>query len=177
MRSDSMTRLETPRLLLRTMHASDIDDLLNIFTDPNLMRMFNLESFSREQMDRWLQHNLAHQERYGYGLFSVILKNIGALIGDCGLEHIEIDNVDTVELGYDFHSTYWNQGYATEAATAVRDYSFKELHLPQLVSLIRVGNHASRRVAEKIEMHCAAEIIRNEQRYWKYSIARVDANG
>jgi RimJ/RimL family protein N-acetyltransferase len=156
------------------MRASDIDGLLSIFTDPNVMGSFNIKSFSREQMEMWLQRNLAHQEKYGYGLFSVILKSNDVLIGDCGLEHMMIGNVDMAELGYDFHSSYWNQGYATEAATAVRNYSFKELNLPRLVSLVRIGNLASRRVAEKIGMHLAAEIIRNDQRYWKYSIARVN---
>ncbi len=62
----------------------------------------------------------------------------------------------------------WNQGYATEAACAVRDYACQVLHLPQLVSLIRVGNLASQRVAEKVGMRCAAEITRYCHPYWKY---------
>jgi RimJ/RimL family protein N-acetyltransferase len=74
------------------------------------------------------------------------------------------------ELGYDFRSEFWNQGYATEAATAVRDYAFDVLKLPMLISLIRVGNLASKRVAEKAGMTLDEEYTRYGNRYWKYSI-------
>jgi RimJ/RimL family protein N-acetyltransferase len=74
------------------------------------------------------------------------------------------------ELGYDFRSEYWNQGFATEAATAVRDYAFDILQLPRLISLIRVGNSASARVSEKIGMRFEVEFDLNGISYWKYAI-------
>jgi RimJ/RimL family protein N-acetyltransferase len=98
----------------------------------------------------------------------VILKKTGELIGDCGLEQMK--GMGAAELGYDFRSAFWNQGYATEAAMAVRDYAFGVLRLPQLISLIRVGNLASKRVAEKVGMTLAEEITRYEYHYWKYSL-------
>jgi RimJ/RimL family protein N-acetyltransferase len=141
------------------------------------MESFGEAPFSREQMENWVKRNLAHQDHYGYGLFSVILKENGFLIGDCGLEHMEIDGVRAVELGYDFCSDYWNQGYATEAAGAVLDFAFHQLHLGELMSLIRIGNIASKRVAEKLGMGCAAEITRNGHRYWRFSIENKPADG
>ena len=163
-------QLETPRLYLRLMQASDVDDLLYIFGDPKVMASFGVATFNHEQMERWIQRNLDHQNQQGYGLFSVILKSEELLIGDCGLEHMEVDGVQATELGYDFRSDYWNQGFATEAASAVRDYAFKVLQLPQLISLIRVGNMASKRVAEKIGMQCPVEITRNGVPYWKFAM-------
>lgn len=150
------------------MLASDIDALLLIFTDPKVMAAFDHPPFTRGQMSRWLNRNLDHQKEFGYGLFSVILKETGGLIGDCGLEVME--NMGTAELGYDFRSDFWNQGYATEAATAVRDYAIDILKLPQLISLIRAGNLSSKRVAEKIGMTLAEEFTRYDIRYWKYSL-------
>ena len=166
-------RLETQRLLLRPMLATDLEALYGIFTDPRVMASFGVEPFNREQMQAWLQRNLDHQRQFGYGLFSVILKEDRTLIGDCGLENMELDGQAVAELGYDFRSAYWNQGYATEAARAVRDYAFDVLHLPKLVSLIRVGNLASRRVAEKVGMHFVEEFTRYETRYWKYSLENI----
>ncbi len=49
-------------------------------------------------------------------------------------------------------------------------FAIDKLRMPQLISLIRVGNNASKRVAEKIGMRCDAEIIRNGAGYWQYSI-------
>jgi len=165
------SQLETKRLILRPMLEADMDALHLIFTDPNVMAAFDGELLNREQMERWLQRNLHHQDEFGYGLFSVWLKGTGELIGDCGLEQMEVDGVQMAELGYDFRSDYWNQGYATEAALAVRDYAFDVLGLPQLISLIRVGNLASKRVAEKIGMELVDEFTRYNIRYWKYKMA------
>ena len=162
------SQLETKRLILRPMLGTDFDALLLIFTDARVMAAFNHPPFTREQMQRWLQRNLDHQNEYGYGLFSIILKETGELIGDCGLEQME--DQGAAELGYDFRSDFWNQGYATEAACAVRDYAFDVVKLPRLISLIRVGNLSSKRVAEKVGMALADEFIRHGIPYWKYSL-------
>jgi RimJ/RimL family protein N-acetyltransferase len=162
--------LETPRLQLRLMRSSDLDDLLKIFGDPKVMASFGGAVFNREQMEGWIGRNIEHQNKHGYGLFSVILKSEGLLIGDCGLEHMIMDGDQVTELGYDFRSDYWNHGYATEAAAAVRDYALDVLNLPSLISLIRVGNVASKRVSEKIGMRLVGEITQNGIPYWQYAI-------
>ena len=169
-RPDAMPWLETARLRLRPMVAEDVDDLLAVFADPKVMASFGGTLFDRQQMEGWVQRNLQHQAEYGYGLFSVILKAEARLIGDCGLEHMELDGVPAAELGYDLRSDYWGRGLATEAAAAVRDYAFGVLGLPRLVSLIRQGNLASRRVAEKIGMRPEADITRHGQAYWVFAL-------
>ena len=167
--------IETARLLLRPVRAEDAEDLLAIFADPKAMASFGGILFDRPRMDRWVARNLEHQERYGYGLFSVIHKADRLLIGDCGLEHQEIAGRREVELGYDLRSDYWNRGLATEAAAAVRDHAFGVLGLPRLVSLIRHGNGASRRVAEKIGMRHEADLVQHEVAYWLYALSAKEA--
>jgi RimJ/RimL family protein N-acetyltransferase len=154
------------------MLPSDVGDLLPIFSDPKVMASLGGVIFDRAQMEGWVRRNLEHQEAHGYGLFAVILQENNLLIGDCGLEVMEVDGATVAELGYDFRSDYWNRGYATEAATAVRDFAFQTLGVPQIISLIRVGNVASMRVAEKVGMQCVEEIARYGQCYWKYIITR-----
>lgn len=166
--------IETARLWLRPMQEDDFDALLRIFTDPKVMASFGGELFTPAQMHAWLDRNLDHQNQFGYGLFSVIRKTDGRLIGDCGLEQMTVDGEAAAELGYDFCSDAWNQGFATEAACAVRDYAFAELRLPQLISLIRVGNLASRRVAEKVGMQLMAEPERYGFRYWQFVLAHSE---
>jgi RimJ/RimL family protein N-acetyltransferase len=162
--------LETPRLLLRPMRGDDFEALYEIFTDPNVMAAFGGELFTREQMQSWLNRNLEHQAEYGYGLFSVIHKCDGRLIGDCGLEQMTVDGQPVAELGYDFRSDAWGQGFATEAAIAVRDYAFAVLGLSQVISLIRIGNVASQRVAEKVGMRQVAKFERFGHHYWRYAM-------
>lgn len=156
------------------MRADDADALLHIFSDPLVMAAFASAPFDRQQMARWVERNLDHQARYGYGLYSVILKANQLLAGDCGLTRMSIADRAEVELGYDFRSDYWNQGLATEAAIAVRDHAFAVLGLPRLVSLIRHGNLASRRVAEKVGLRFTADITHDGTAYWQYACSRDD---
>ncbi|MBA3045487.1 MAG: GNAT family N-acetyltransferase [Candidatus Thermoplasmatota archaeon] len=162
--------IETERLYLRLMKESDTDDMLGIFNEPKLMKAFGFESFSREQMIRWVSRNLQYQEKYGYGLFSVILKSNGKLIGDCGLECTTFEGNECIEIGYDFSSVYWNQGYATEAASAVRDFSINDLNIDSrlLCSFIRKINAPSIRVSQKIGMKKTKEYSQNGIEYYLY---------
>ena len=170
MKNKTTILLDSPRLKLRLMEQKDLNDLHIIFSDPKVMDCFKAPPLTIEQMQGWLQRNLDHQEEFGYGLFSVILKSENLLIGNCGLENMEVEGEQRTELGYDFRSDYWNQGFATEAASTVRDFAFNDLKLPGLISLIRKGNLASRRVAEKIGMQLEAEIDRYGNKYWQFSI-------
>ncbi len=175
MRQPISIPIDTPRLLLRPMVAADFDALLGIFGDPKVMAAFSEEPFTHEQMRYWLERNLRHQDEFGYGLFSVIRKADGLLIGDCGLEQMDVEGRRVAELGYDFRSDVWNQGYATEAARAVRDYAFNALGLTELISLVRQTNAASARVAEKVGLRRADEFERYGARYWRYELARGEA--
>ena len=126
--------LQSERLSLRTMTVGDTEPLMAVFTDPAVMASFGGDLFDREQMKRWVERNLAHQEQHGYGLFTVVLRRDGVIIGDCGLEHMEVDGSPEIELGYDLRSEYGGRGLATEAATAVRDHAFHDLGVERLIS-------------------------------------------
>ncbi|HVH15035.1 MAG TPA: GNAT family N-acetyltransferase [Candidatus Angelobacter sp.] len=118
-------------------------------TIQKVMASFDVASFDRRNIEQWFHRNLTHQADHGYGLFSVLLRQSGKLIGNCGLTLMLLDGVLIIELGYEFNSKYWNQGYATEAAVAVRDFAFRQLHLQTITSLVRVRNLAAMRVSEK----------------------------
>ncbi len=152
------------------MVESDARELLSVFGDPKVAASFGIIPFNRAQMENWVRGNLEHQSRFGYGLFTILLKDTGAVIGDCGLERMSVEGSEIVELGYDLRSDFWNRGFATEAATAVRDYAFLDLGIPEVSSLVRVGNEASRRVARKLGMRLGRRLVHDGRRYWLYSI-------
>lgn len=163
--------IETERLILRQMTEDDTDDLLLIFSDPKAMKYFNVV-FDRPRMEKWVAENLDHQKEHGFSLLSVVLKETGEVIGDCGLETDTIEGEFTVGLGFDFRHKYWNQGYATEAAQAVLKYGFDRLDLPKISDWIDPENAASQRVAEKAGMTVAKMVDRGGKTYALVSIQK-----
>jgi [ribosomal protein S5]-alanine N-acetyltransferase len=150
--------LETPRLILRPFRAEDVDLLAPLMADPDFMR-FSLGVYDREQTAAFVE-KLIGWERTGLpSQFALMARADDAFIGYCGFYHHPTEGIDDVEIGYRLHPGYWNRGLATEAARAVRDYGFRDLKLPRVISLVHPENVPSRRVAEKNGMSLEKEIL------------------
>lgn len=143
-----MTRfiLETPRLLLREIDISDMQSLAAILRDERVMYAYN-GAFSEEETEAWMQRQLQRYGEYGFGLWAVILKESGEMIGQCGITMQPYRDTLVPEIGYLFAYNHWHNGYATEAATACREYGFDVLKFGSLYSIIRDTNLPSQRVA------------------------------
>jgi RimJ/RimL family protein N-acetyltransferase len=66
-----------------------------------------------------------------------------------GVVGIDWRQPDAPELGYWLGVEHWGQGFATEAARAVIDFTFEEFGIPSIRSGARVTNPASRNILEK----------------------------
>ena len=134
--------IETKRLLLREYSPDDFDALYAILSDPETMRHYPAP-FDAARTRRWIDWNLENYEKYGFGLWAVVLKETGAFIGDCGLTLQNIDGEALPEIGYHIHRDHWRRGYAKEAARAVRDWAFENTDYDALYSYMKYTNVAS----------------------------------
>ena len=134
--------IETERLLLREYTPEDFDALYEILSDPETMRHYPAP-FDEARTRGWIAWNLENYETYGFGLWAVTLKETGAFIGDCGLTLQNIDGDMLPEIGYHIHRKHWRQGYAKEAARAVRDWAFRNTAYDALYSYMKYTNAAS----------------------------------
>ena len=135
------------------MRRDDVEPLLAVFGDAEAMRYYPAP-FTREQVMAWVHWNLSNYEHHGYGLWAVVLKTNGDIIGDCGLtwQHVGYSTNAELEAGWHVRRDLWNHGLATEAGLGVRDYAREVLHSARLVSIIERGNLASQAVARKLGM-------------------------
>jgi RimJ/RimL family protein N-acetyltransferase len=167
----------TERLLLRHFQIRDAEPMFHIFGDPEVMR-FGDGARTREWVQNWVRTCLEHDyPAWGFGPYAVVEQHSQGVIGYCGLFFFpELDGQPEVELGYRLARRVWGQGYATEAARAVRDYAFGTLGLQRLVALIEPSNLASIRVAEKIGMRYEKDIMLEGYTHpdQLYAIARQD---
>lgn len=138
--------IETERLILRKMDNGDYSALCKILQDEDVMYAYE-HAFSDDEVDEWLKKQLARYETDGIGLWAVVLKENGEVIGQCGLTKQLWWGENVVEVGYLFRKDFWHKGYATEAAVACKDYAFNRLGEKRVYSIIRDLNLPSRRVA------------------------------
>ena len=138
--------LETERLSLRRLTQDDFEALRLILQDPEVMYAYE-GALSATEVREWLDRQLARYEMWDFGLWAVVLKESGQVIGQCGLTMQPWKDREVLEIGYLFQRAQWHQGYATEAARRCKEYAFQELDAEEVCSIIRNTNLPSQRVA------------------------------
>ena len=134
--------IETQRLVLRNYTMDDFDALFEIMSDAETMQHYPAP-FDEERTRGWIQWNLDNYEKYGWGLWAVVLKETGEFIGDCGITLQNIDGEMLPEIGYHINKKYWRRGFAKEAARAVRDWVFKNTKYDAIYSYMKYTNVGS----------------------------------
>ena len=143
--------IETERLLLREFTLNDFNALYEIMSDAETMQHYP-KPFDEQRVKGWIERNLRNYRQYGFGLWAVVLKETGKLIGDCGLTIQSIEGVLLPEIGYHIHKKDWRKGYGSEAAKAVRDWAFTHTKYDCLYSYMKHTNVASYSTAQAIGM-------------------------
>ena len=138
--------LETERLYLREMNQADFSALCRIMHDEKTMYAYE-GAFRDEEVQEWLDRQIARYQKWGFGLWAVILKETDRMIGQCGLTMQPWKDQEVLEIGYLFERSFWHNGYAAEAAKACKKYAFEVLKAEEVCSIIRDTNAASQKVA------------------------------
>lgn len=154
------TILETPRLLLREMTTSDLPAICRVLQDEKTMYAYE-HAFSDEEAQAWLNNQLRRYREDGFGLWAVVLKESGEIIGQCGITLQDVNGEWVPEVGYLFERAYWHQGFATEAAIACKEYAFSVLGLDTVYTIIRDNNIASQNVAKRNGMTICGRIVKH----------------
>lgn len=137
--------LKTKRLLLRELKQDDFDDICKLLQDPIVMYAYE-GAFSKKEVQEWLDKQLRRYQNDGFGLWGMIEKGSGELIG---------------QFGYLLRAEYWHKGYATEAAIACKEYAFNILNFDKVYSIIRDTNIPSQKVALRNDMREIANFIKH----------------
>ena len=143
--------LETPRLRLRRFVPADVDRLVELDSDPEVMRHITYgvptprERYESEIMPRWLA---LYESSPLLGYWAAELRDGGGFIG---WFHLRPDRIDAgeQELGYRLRRAAWGQGYATEGGRALVAHGFERVGADKISARTLRANRGSQRVMEK----------------------------
>ncbi|MCL2406956.1 MAG: GNAT family N-acetyltransferase [Defluviitaleaceae bacterium] len=146
---------ETDRCIITPIQLSDKSDLLTACDDPNIWVHLGGEptaAFMKATVKK-LEQLLPDPNR-----FSLRNKESGEFIGYLSFQTHH--DGEYKELSYMLLSKHWGNGYATEAASEMLRYAFKELKLPKLLAETQKANTSSRKVLEKLGFQLEKELVR-----------------
>jgi RimJ/RimL family protein N-acetyltransferase len=135
--------LETERLMLRRPTLADVKTIASLANDRRIAD--NTRRLPHPYLqDHAIEFVRALADAPRETVF--LIENNHTPIGVVGIDWRQ---PDLPELGYWLGFEHWGQGFGTEAARAVIDFTFEEFDVEHLVSGARVTNPSSRNILEK----------------------------
>ncbi len=162
--------LTTKRLVLREFEEEDWAAVLTYQSDPLYLRYYPWTHRTEQDVREFVQKFLAQREEEPRTKFqlALTLAQDGQLIGNCGIR-MKTPAAREADIGYELDPRHWGRGYATEAASKLLSFGFRDLRLHRIWAWCIAENVASARVLEKIGMRQEGRLCENEWmkgRWW-----------
>jgi RimJ/RimL family protein N-acetyltransferase len=146
-----MILLETGRLRLRQFTPDDVDRLVELDSDPEVMRYITFgaptprETYVDDILPYWLTY---YRETPLLGYWAAEGRGDGSFHG---WFHLRPDRIDPgeQELGYRLRRSSWGRGLASEGATALIEHGFRRVGTGKISARTLATNTRSRAVMEK----------------------------
>ena len=162
--------LETKRLRLRRPSWDDFPHILQLGSNPNVMRFINdSQTQTAVEAKKDLERRIRQTNKHT-GYWITEHKEEDAFVGWMALKKLE--RTRDYEIGYRFMEEFWGQGLATEAGEVVLEYAFTNLGLKYVVAVAVERNFASTRVLEKLGLEKEGEGIYYNTECVYYKITR-----
>ena len=159
--------LETERLLLRKFNMNDAEAVFNNYgSDSNVTKYLGWKTHETlEDAKESVRYFMSVYNDNGFH-WAVLIKDTNELIGDIAVNHIDKKN-NNCDVGYQYGSKFWGNGYAVEALNVVLDYLLNDCEFHLVECKYTTSNVASGRVMEKAGM--TKDAVLPNRRYNKYT--------
>lgn len=150
----------TERLEGRRPREEDHDDYLRIWTDPRVAEeVWPASLRTPADVERVLRTAIQHWDRWGFGPWTAVERDTGAVVGRIGLGHTLIDGHPEIEAMWFVDADRWGRGYATELGREAVRAAFADLELESVVAFTTHPNAASQAVMRHLGMTYERDIV------------------
>lgn len=166
--------MKTERLSIRLYREDEKHYVIDLFTDTEVMRHVDDGMMTKEVAESLWKKLI--EDFYPNGkttIFGVFAKSDENYIGHCSIRPRPA-KTDDWEIGYILKKDFWGKGFATEIASRLIEFGFKELKLPEIFATIDEDNLNSVKVAEKCGMSFSRFEYDEQGRFLVYSIKAKD---
>lgn len=161
---------ETHRCIVRETVPEDVDSFYRIYRDKSITAymedLFQDSEKERNYINEYIEKVYGF---YGFGMWTVCLKETGEVIGRAGLSMRE--GFEEPELGYVIGKPWQRQGIAAEVCREILAYGRDELGFEAVRALMHPENAASEHLCRKLGFACAGETELDGTVYSSYRIA------
>ncbi|MFV0387653.1 MAG: GNAT family N-acetyltransferase [Pyrinomonadaceae bacterium] len=170
---DNQTNMETPRLIHRPFTTEDIPRLVELRVNPDINKFIGGDEINTpEWIAKRLQWYLDTYEEFGFGMYAMIWKETGELIGWSGLQ--KFGDSGDIDVGYGMSEEFWGRGIALETAEFWVKYTFTKTDLKKLVAVADVSNTASNKVLAKVGLIRVGETNHFGMHCYYYEMTKDD---
>ena len=162
--------LTTDRLRLEPLTEEHIELLVELDSDPEVLRFIVGRGLTREEVLRdWLSKRL-RPDADARGLGYWMGYDAGGDWAGWWCLGVDDDDPAAAELGYRLRRTAWGRGFATEGSRAMLEHGFRTVGLERIWGETMAVNARSRSVMEKLGMRLARSYVGE----WEHPLPGAD---
>lgn len=170
------TILETERCVVRETTVADVDEFYRIYAEPSITEYMDKLYDSPEEEKAYAQEYIQKVYGfYGYGMWSIVQRGTGRVIGRAGLSWRE--GFDIPEIGFVIEVPCQRMGYAYEVCSAIVAYGMEELEFQGIQALVQPGNGASMGLCRKLGMERKCTVECGGKAYERFVVGRERYGG
>jgi RimJ/RimL family protein N-acetyltransferase len=140
---------ETKRLYLAEATTKNAAFMLALLNSEGWLEFIGDRNVRTEaEAAKYLTDRVIKAYAEGFGMYNVILKSTGEIIGMCGL--VNRPTLKGIDIGFGFLPQYMGKGYALESAQAVMAFAKNDLQLTEVLAITTQNNVRSQKLLEKL---------------------------
>lgn len=141
--------IHTKRLFMRKPIIEDVEQFYSILKEEAVSKwLAKSRGMSKGEAKDYIIQLILHWEQYDFGVWLLVNRNTGELLGHCGLR--KIDETGEIEIMYLLDPEYWGNGYASEAAKASIQYAKEMMNVKRIIARVKVENENSKKLLRKL---------------------------